>query len=80
MSNVDTYFTIILALVIVVVGLGLGADSTFDDFRNAFKKPRAGKKKVVKLKNIHKTESGEYKDGANNQFYFFFLIIASYSV
>lgn len=37
----DLYFTAILALIIIIVGLGLGADSTFDDFRSAAKKPKA---------------------------------------
>jgi BASS family bile acid:Na+ symporter len=41
MSSYDELFTLLLLAVIIVVGLGLGADSTMEDFKSAFKMPKA---------------------------------------
>jgi bile acid:Na+ symporter, BASS family len=41
MSTFDDIFTMLLAAVIIIVGLGLGADSTIDDFKSALKLPKA---------------------------------------
>jgi len=41
MANLEGVFTVCLAMLIVVVGLGLGADSTYDDFKQALQRPRA---------------------------------------
>jgi BASS family bile acid:Na+ symporter len=39
--DLNTIFTPMLALVIIIVGLGLGADSKIEDFKHALKNPRA---------------------------------------
>jgi len=41
MVSYDDLFTLLLLAVIIVVGLGLGADSTIEDFKSAFKMPKA---------------------------------------
>ena len=40
-SAFDTFLTYILALIIFIVGLGLGAESTIPGFRESFRKPQA---------------------------------------
>jgi len=39
--DLETIFTPMLALVIIIVGLGLGADSQVEDFKRALQNPRA---------------------------------------